>query len=249
MSRLKPAGLAVKMRHLKPRMVAQLHGPQDFIVVDPHGKPPRGVFLSLVKIWIWLFEEWYSTLFQEKRGTLLICDRYYHDLLVDPVRYRYDKGMLDADTLADPAGGQWGLTHDDYGRLYYSSAGGEIPALNFEQKNRQRCGIEGRQVRHDGVLVCGVRHRNLRGRIRQCRIVRTLEDAAALHIRIEQACPPGKVSIARASCPGALGAEHHFIVVLGVRQRSNPELLQVILAARLASIFPCGSKYREKDSS
>ena len=79
----------MKMRHLKPRMVAQLHGPQDFIVVDPHGKPPRGVFLSLVKIWIWLFEEWYSTLFQEKRGTLLICDRYYHDLLVDPVRYRY----------------------------------------------------------------------------------------------------------------------------------------------------------------
>jgi hypothetical protein len=89
MSRLKAAGLAVKMRHLKPRMVAQLHGPQDFIVVDPHGKPPRGAFLSLVKIWIWLFEEWYATVFQEKKGTLLICDRYYHDLLVDPVRYRY----------------------------------------------------------------------------------------------------------------------------------------------------------------
>jgi hypothetical protein len=89
MSRLKLTGLAVKMRHLKPRIVAQLHGPQDFIVVDPHGKPPRGMFLSLVKIWVWLFEEWYSTLFHERKGTLLICDRYYHDLLVDPKRYRF----------------------------------------------------------------------------------------------------------------------------------------------------------------
>ena len=30
-------------------------------------------------------------------------------------------------------GGQWGLTHDNYGRLYFSSAGGETPALNFQQ--------------------------------------------------------------------------------------------------------------------
>jgi hypothetical protein len=27
--------------------------------------------------------------FMDRKQTLLICDRYYHDLLVDPLRYRY----------------------------------------------------------------------------------------------------------------------------------------------------------------
>jgi thymidylate kinase len=77
------------MRHLKPRMVAQLRGQPITIVYDPHAKPPRGAFLSLVKIAVWLVEEWYANLFQQKKSTLLICDRYYHDLLVDPMRYRF----------------------------------------------------------------------------------------------------------------------------------------------------------------
>jgi thymidylate kinase len=77
------------MRHLKPRLVAQLRNQPDIIVVDPHGKPPRGALLSLVKIVIWLVEEWYALLFHEKKETVLICDRYYHDLLVDPKRYRF----------------------------------------------------------------------------------------------------------------------------------------------------------------
>jgi thymidylate kinase len=59
------------------------------IVVDPHGKPPRSAPVSFVKILIWLMEEWYAHLFQDRKQTLLICDRYYHDLLVDPIRYRY----------------------------------------------------------------------------------------------------------------------------------------------------------------
>jgi thymidylate kinase len=89
MSRLDRGERDVKMRHLKPRMVAQLRGQQITIVYDPHGKPQRGAFLSLVKIVVWLGEEWYANLFQEERRTLLICDRYYHDLLVDPKRYRF----------------------------------------------------------------------------------------------------------------------------------------------------------------
>jgi len=79
----------VKMRHLKPRMVARLRGQPITIVVDPHGKPQRGAVLSLVKIVVWLAEEWCAIVFQEKKRTLLICDRYYHDLLVDPIRYRF----------------------------------------------------------------------------------------------------------------------------------------------------------------
>jgi thymidylate kinase len=59
------------------------------IVEDPHGKPKRSALVSLAKILVWLMEEWYANLFQDQRETLLICDRYYHDLLVDPIRYRY----------------------------------------------------------------------------------------------------------------------------------------------------------------
>jgi thymidylate kinase len=89
MDTLECGGRTVKMRHLKPRFVAQLRNQPDIIVVDPHGKPPRGVLLSLVKIAVWLIEEWYADIFYEKKETVLICDRYYHDLLVDPKRYRF----------------------------------------------------------------------------------------------------------------------------------------------------------------
>lgn len=51
----------------------------------------------------------------------------------DPVRFRYTNGTMQVDTLiSGSGGGQWGLTHDNYGRLFYSSAGGEIPARGFQ---------------------------------------------------------------------------------------------------------------------
>ncbi len=51
----------------------------------------------------------------------------------EPVRLRYTNGTMQVDTIPSGAGGgQWGLTHDNYGRLYYSSAGGETPALSFQ---------------------------------------------------------------------------------------------------------------------
>jgi thymidylate kinase len=89
MGSLEFVGRTVKMRHLKPRYVAQLRNQPNAIVVDPHGKPPRGTLLSLIKIVVWLIEEWYADIFYEKKETVLICDRYYHDLLVDPRRYRF----------------------------------------------------------------------------------------------------------------------------------------------------------------
>ena len=82
-------GCAVEVRHLKPRIVFAGRGEPVTIVVDPHGKPPRSAFLSLVKIVVWLFEEWYAQIFLERKERVLLCDRYYHDLLIDPKRYRY----------------------------------------------------------------------------------------------------------------------------------------------------------------
>ncbi len=50
----------------------------------------------------------------------------------DPVRFRYTNGTIKVDTIASGVDGQWGLTHDNYGRLFFSSAGGETPVLGFQ---------------------------------------------------------------------------------------------------------------------
>ncbi len=50
----------------------------------------------------------------------------------DPVRFRYRNGKLQADSLPYGNNGQWGLTHDDYGRLFYSRAAGGIAATGFQ---------------------------------------------------------------------------------------------------------------------
>jgi len=77
------------MRHLKPCLVILRQCEPGTIVVDPHGKPPRSALASLAKILFWLIEEWYADIFQDKKEMLVICDRYYHDILIDPKRYRY----------------------------------------------------------------------------------------------------------------------------------------------------------------
>jgi putative heme-binding domain-containing protein len=47
-------------------------------------------------------------------------------------RYRFTNGTAIRETL--PGGsGQWGLTHDDVGRVFYSTAGGENPAMDFQR--------------------------------------------------------------------------------------------------------------------
>ncbi|HEY5916749.1 MAG TPA: c-type cytochrome, partial [Chryseolinea sp.] len=51
----------------------------------------------------------------------------------NPVRFQFKNDKILVDSLLDAPQGQWGLTHDDFGRLYYSSAGGEVAALGFQE--------------------------------------------------------------------------------------------------------------------
>ncbi len=51
----------------------------------------------------------------------------------DNLRYKYRDGKLVADTMVDNMIGQWGMTTDDYGRLYYSEAGPGLPAVQIQQ--------------------------------------------------------------------------------------------------------------------
>jgi len=52
-------------------------------------------------------------------------------ITVDPVRFQYKGGMLHADSLVAGSNGQWGLTHDNYGRLFFSRAGAENAGSGF----------------------------------------------------------------------------------------------------------------------
>ncbi|MFT5471088.1 MAG: mono/diheme cytochrome c family protein/glucose/arabinose dehydrogenase [Verrucomicrobiales bacterium] len=53
-------------------------------------------------------------------------------LTYEAKRYRFTNGEFKVERLPR-GGGQWGLTQDDDGRLYYSTGGGENPAFFFQQ--------------------------------------------------------------------------------------------------------------------
>jgi mono/diheme cytochrome c family protein/glucose/arabinose dehydrogenase len=73
-----------------------------------------------------------SNLEHQKSGLIWNVDNRIY-ITVDAVRYQFDGEKLIPDTLIENPGGQWGLANDDYGRLIFSAAGGETPALNLQQ--------------------------------------------------------------------------------------------------------------------
>jgi glucose/arabinose dehydrogenase/mono/diheme cytochrome c family protein len=73
-----------------------------------------------------------ANLEHQKSGLVWNIDNWIY-VTSNPVRYRFKNDRLIADTLGSPPGGQWGLAQDNYGRLFFSSAGGETPALNFQE--------------------------------------------------------------------------------------------------------------------
>jgi mono/diheme cytochrome c family protein/glucose/arabinose dehydrogenase len=73
-----------------------------------------------------------SNLEHQKSGLMWNLDNKIY-VTVENKRYAYEDGMLKAEYLHEGPGGQWGLTSDNYGRLFFSAAGAETPALNFQQ--------------------------------------------------------------------------------------------------------------------
>ncbi len=61
-------------------------------VTDPHGQAPRSTLASLCKLIVWLLDCWFgylATIRPERSSSqLVIFDRYFLDILVDPRRYR-----------------------------------------------------------------------------------------------------------------------------------------------------------------
>lgn len=78
--------------HWRPQF--RRNGGPPIVVAEPHGKPVRSVAASLLKLpylW-WKFTVGYHTRVRPllRSGKTVVFDRYFHDLLVDPTRYRYN---------------------------------------------------------------------------------------------------------------------------------------------------------------
>jgi len=94
---ISPAFRQTAHYHLKPPGASKTRsgGPP---VTDPHGKPPRGIAGSLVKLGWMLSTYWLGTLrhisMARVRSTLVVFERYFHDIVADPRRFRYGGPML-----------------------------------------------------------------------------------------------------------------------------------------------------------
>jgi thymidylate kinase len=82
--------------HWRPNVIA----PQKetgLAAADPHDEPPRGTLGSIVALSGILLDYWLGFAFVLRpflvRSGLVMFDRYYHDLLIDPARYRYGGPM------------------------------------------------------------------------------------------------------------------------------------------------------------
>ncbi|HET7234495.1 MAG TPA: hypothetical protein VFJ16_31070 [Longimicrobium sp.] len=80
---------AVEARHYRPGARWGAGGP----VTHPHGKPPRGPLGSALKLAydVARFRAAHRADVRPRveAGELVVFDRYFHDLLADPLRYRY----------------------------------------------------------------------------------------------------------------------------------------------------------------
>ncbi len=92
---LAPAFRRTHYTHLRPAI--GLGKGNGTPVLDPQGKPPRSWLVSVVKVFYFLFDYtvgwWVVVRPRLVRSTFVVFDRYYHDLLVDPLRYRYGGPM------------------------------------------------------------------------------------------------------------------------------------------------------------
>ena len=88
---LAPAFRRKNVYHLRPFFGHR----QASVRCNPHPQRavPRGLFSSLTKLALWWLDftvGYFMTAFLDKiQSTLVLSDRYYHDILVDPKRYRY----------------------------------------------------------------------------------------------------------------------------------------------------------------
>ena len=83
--------------HLRPNFFSFKKNDTHSPVNDPHGQNPRSVIASALKLLYFLLDYVLGFIFilypLKVRSHLILFDRYYHDLMIDPKRYRYSAPM------------------------------------------------------------------------------------------------------------------------------------------------------------
>ncbi len=86
-----PTWRGCRVFHWRPEVVFRMR--DEGRVTDPHRKPVHGTLPSAARLLAFVLDHWLGYIFVIRpllaRSTLVIFDRYFHDLLVDPQRYRY----------------------------------------------------------------------------------------------------------------------------------------------------------------
>ncbi len=94
---LAPAFRQVKRFHLRPHFGREGKGG---IVTNPHSSPPRSSLASFAKMILFAIDYWWGytiSVYPAKvRSTLVIFDRHFYDMIVDPTRYRLPQDFLPA---------------------------------------------------------------------------------------------------------------------------------------------------------
>lgn len=92
---LAPAFRRFRRYHLRPMLGRGENLVEN--VPNPHDESPRSTLVSVAKLGIWFLDYWLGFLFKvwpkTVQSALVIFDRYYYDLLVDPYRYRFKEPM------------------------------------------------------------------------------------------------------------------------------------------------------------
>ena len=94
----------VKRYHLRPYAFEKKDGVDSSPVINPHGKPPRSFLSSILKLsWFFIdctFGYLCTAQRYKNKSYLVVFDRYFHDLIIDPKRYRYGANLWLAKFLA-----------------------------------------------------------------------------------------------------------------------------------------------------
>jgi len=103
-----PAFRKLECFHLRPyslnKKKKNAEKEQNIDVTDPHGKPSRSKIVSVIKLFYFLADYCWGFLSRIRplkvRSTLIVFDRYYDDLIIDPKRYRYGAPLLFAKVIS-----------------------------------------------------------------------------------------------------------------------------------------------------
>jgi thymidylate kinase len=87
---LEPCFRHERVFHFRPRLGQKDDGAPN---PEPHGEPPRGMLASILKLFYYFTDYWLGWFVRiwpaKVRSSLIIFDRHFEDILVDPRRYRF----------------------------------------------------------------------------------------------------------------------------------------------------------------